>query len=50
MRGINAYEILVGKPDRERPLERLRRGQDAIKVVSQQQGVYWIRVAPGRVQ
>jgi hypothetical protein len=30
---VNAYNILVGKPERERPLERLRRRrEDNIRV------------------
>jgi hypothetical protein len=47
----NAYRILVGKPERMKPLERLRRRWvDNIKMDLRQDGIDWIDLAQYRDQ
>ena len=50
----NAYRVLVGKPERKRPLRRpRRRWEDNIKINLREVGCdprYWIALAEDRVQ
>jgi hypothetical protein len=50
----NAYKILVGKPERKKPLRRpRRRWEDNIRMDHRQirwEGVVWIHLAQGRDQ
>jgi hypothetical protein len=50
--GRNSYRVLVGQPERKRPLEKLRRRwEDGIKVDRREigfEGVEWIHLAQDR--